>query len=104
MEYVTLSNGVKMPLEGFGVFQVPEADVCKQAVLDAIATGYRLIDTAAAYFNEEAVGATIKECGVPREELFITTKLWIQDAGYENAKRLSRHLLINLVLIISIYI
>lgn len=87
MEYVTLSNGVKMPLEGFGVFQVPEADVCKQAVLDAIATGYRLIDTAAAYFNEEAVGAAIKECGVPREELFITTKLWIQDAGYENAKK-----------------
>lgn len=87
MEYVTLSNGVKMPLEGFGVFQVPEADVCKQSVLDAISTGYRLIDTAAAYFNEEAVGAAIKECGVPREELFITTKLWIQDAGYENAKK-----------------
>ena len=87
MDYVTLSNGVKMPLEGFGVFQVPEADVCKKAVLDAIATGYRLIDTAAAYFNEEAVGAALKECGVPREELFITTKLWIQDAGYENAKK-----------------
>ena len=87
MEYVTLSNGVKMPLEGFGVFQVPEADVCKQAVLDAISSGYRLIDTAAAYFNEEAVGAAIKECNVPREELFITTKLWIQDAGYENAKK-----------------
>ena len=87
MEYVTLSNGIKMPLEGFGVFQVPEADVCKKAVLDAIATGYRLIDTAAAYFNEEAVGEALKECGVPREELFITTKLWIQDAGYENAKK-----------------
>lgn len=87
MDYVTLSNGVKMPLEGFGVFQVPEADVCKKAVLDAIATGYRLIDTAAAYFNEEAVGAALKECGIPREELFITTKLWIQDAGYENAKK-----------------
>lgn len=87
MDYVTLSNGVKMPLEGFGVFQVPEADVCKKAVLDAIATGYRLIDTAAAYFNEEAVGEALKECGVPREELFITTKLWIQDAGYENAKK-----------------
>lgn len=87
MEYVTLSNGVKMPLEGFGVFQVPEADVCKKAVLDAIATGYRLIDTAAAYFNEESVGEALKECGVPREELFITTKLWIQDAGYENAKK-----------------
>lgn len=87
MEFVTLSNGVKMPLEGFGVFQVPEAEVCEKAVLDAIKTGYRLIDTAAAYFNEEAVGSAIKKCGVPREELFITTKLWIQDAGYENAKK-----------------
>ena len=87
MEYVTLKNGIKMPLEGFGVFQVPEADVCEKAVREAIATGYRLIDTAAAYFNEEAVGKTIKECGVPREELFITTKLWIQDQGYENAKK-----------------
>lgn len=87
MDYVTLNNGVKMPLEGFGVFQVPEADVCKKAVLDAIATGYRLIDTAAAYFNEEAVGEALQKCGVPREELFITTKLWIQDAGYENAKK-----------------
>lgn len=87
MEYVTLSNGVKMPLEGFGVFQVPEAAVCEQAVLDALATGYRLIDTAAAYFNEEAVGSAIKKSGIPREELFITTKLWIQDAGYENAKK-----------------
>ncbi len=87
MEFVTLSNGVKMPLEGFGVFQVPEADVCEKAVLDAIETGYRLVDTAAAYFNEEAVGSAIKKCGVPREELFITTKLWIQDAGYENAKK-----------------
>lgn len=87
MEFVTLSTGVKMPLEGFGVFQVPEAEVCEKAVLDAIKTGYRLIDTAAAYFNEEAVGSAIKKCGVPREELFITTKLWIQDAGYENAKK-----------------
>ena len=87
MEYVTLSNGVKMPLEGFGVFQVPEAAVCEQAVTDALAVGYRLIDTAAAYFNEEAVGAAIKKSGIPREELFITTKLWIQDAGYENAKK-----------------
>lgn len=87
MEFITLSNGVKMPLEGFGVFQVPEAEVCEKAVLDAIKTGYRLIDTAAAYFNEEAVGSAIKKCGVPREELFITTKLWIQDAGYENAKK-----------------
>lgn len=86
MEFVTLSNGVKMPLEGFGVFQVPEADVCEQSVKNALASGYRLIDTAAAYFNEEAVGAAIKKSGIPREELFITTKLWIQDAGHENAK------------------
>ena len=87
MEYVTLSNGVKMPLEGFGVFQVPEATVCEQAVRDALSVGYRLIDTAAAYFNEEAVGAAIRKSGIPREELFITTKLWVQDAGYENAKK-----------------
>lgn len=76
-----------MPLEGFGVFQVPDPAVCEQAVLDAIACGYRLIDTAAAYMNEEAVGAAIRKCGVPREELFITTKLWVQDASYEGAKK-----------------
>ncbi len=87
METTKLSNGVEMPMEGFGVFQVPEAEVCEQAVCDAIAAGYRLIDTAAAYFNEEAVGAAIKKSGVPRKDLFITTKLWIQDAGYENAKK-----------------
>ena len=86
MEFVTLNNGVKMPLEGFGVFQVPDAAECEQAVLDAISSGYRLIDTAAAYMNEEAVGAAIKKCGVPREELFITTKLWVQDASYDMAK------------------
>ena len=85
MEFVTLNNGVKMPMEGFGFFQVPEAAVCEQAVCDALSAGYRLIDTAAAYFNEEAVGAAIRKSGIPREELFITTKLWIQDAGYENA-------------------
>lgn len=86
MEFVTLKNGVKMPVEGFGVFQVSDPAVCEQAVLDAIASGYRLIDTAAAYGNEEAVGAAIKKSGVPREELFITTKLWVQDASYEGAK------------------
>lgn len=86
MEYVTLNNGVKMPMEGFGVFQVPDAAQCEQAVLDAIESGYRLIDTAAAYMNEEAVGSAVAKCGVPREELFITTKLWVQDAGYEEAK------------------
>ncbi len=87
MEYVTLNNGIQMPLEGFGVFQVPDPAQCENAVLDAISSGYRLIDTAAAYMNEEAVGAAIKKCGVPREELFITTKLWVQDAGYETAKK-----------------
>ncbi|HJA05594.1 MAG TPA: aldo/keto reductase [Candidatus Mediterraneibacter pullicola] len=87
MEYVTLNNGVKMPVEGFGVFQVPDPAQCEQAVLDAIASGYRLIDTAAAYMNEEAVGKAIAKSGVVREELFITTKLWVQDAGYEEAKK-----------------
>lgn len=87
MEYVTLNNGIKMPLEGFGVFQVPDPAQCKQAVLDAINSGYRLIDTAAAYMNEEAVDAAIKESGVDRSELFITTKLWVQDADYESAKK-----------------
>lgn len=87
MEYVCLNNGIKMPLEGFGVFQVPDPAQCKQAVLDAINSGYRLIDTAAAYMNEEAVGAAIKESGVDRSELFITTKLWVQDADYESAKK-----------------
>lgn len=87
MEYIELRNGVRMPLEGFGVYQVPEAAVCEKAVSEALETGYRLIDTATAYFNEEAVGKAIKESNLPREELFITTKLWIQDAGYENARR-----------------
>lgn len=86
MQYVVLNNGVKMPMKGFGVFQVADPAQCEQAVLEAIASGYRLIDTAAAYGNEEAVGAAIRKCGVPREELFITTKLWVQDAGYEAAK------------------
>lgn len=87
MKYITLNNGVKIPMEGFGVFQVEEDELCEQAVSDALIAGYRLIDTAAAYFNEEAVGRAIKKSGIPREELFITTKLWIQDAGYENAKK-----------------
>ncbi len=87
MEYAVLNNGIKMPMEGFGVFQVPDPAQCEQAVMDAIASGYRLIDTAAAYMNEKAVGEAIKKCGVPREELFITTKLWVQDASYEGAKK-----------------
>ncbi|WP_093831173.1 aldo/keto reductase [Spirosoma endophyticum] len=87
MENVTLNNGVEMPILGFGVFQVPDLAECERSVLDAIATGYRLIDTAASYGNEEAVGQAIKKCGVPREELFITTKLWIQSEGYEGTKK-----------------
>ncbi len=87
MKYVTLNNGVKMPLEGFGVFQIPDEQVCENAVSDAIKSGYRLIDTAAAYMNEEAVGRAIAKSGVPREELFVVTKLWVQDAGYEKAKK-----------------
>lgn len=87
MEFVTLRNGVRMPLEGFGVFQVPDVAQCEQAVSDAIACGYRLLDTAAAYMNEAAVGKAIAKSGVKREELFVTTKLWVQDQGYENAKK-----------------
>ncbi|WP_341348152.1 aldo/keto reductase [Paenibacillus sp. FSL H3-0469] len=86
MQTVTLNNGVKMPLLGFGVYQIPDAEECENAVYEALTAGYRLIDTAAGYLNEEAVGRAIKRSGVPREELFITTKLWIQDAGYESAK------------------
>jgi 2,5-diketo-D-gluconate reductase A len=84
---VTLNNGVEMPLLGFGVFQVTDAEECERSVYDAIRTGYRLIDTAAAYGNEEAVGNAIKRAGVPPEELFVTTKLWIADAGYERTKQ-----------------
>lgn len=85
MEYVTLNNGVKMPVLGYGVYQVDPAE-CERCVLDAISVGYRSIDTAQAYYNEEGVGNAIVKCGVPREELFITTKVWISNAGYEKAK------------------
>ena len=87
MEYTTLNNGIKMPMVGFGVFQIPDPAVCQEVVEAAIKTGYRLIDTAQAYGNEEAVGKAIKAAGVPREELFITTKLWISDMSYEGAKK-----------------
>lgn len=87
MEYVTLNNGIRMPILGFGVYQIEDAQACEAAVSAAIKTGYRLIDTAAAYLNEAAVGRAVRESGVPRNELFITTKLWIQDASYEGAKR-----------------
>ncbi|MBB3131272.1 diketogulonate reductase-like aldo/keto reductase [Paenibacillus rhizosphaerae] len=86
MQTVTLNNGVHMPIIGFGVYQIPDAEECENAVYEALMAGYRLIDTAAGYLNEEAVGRAIKRSGVPREELFITTKLWVQDANYESAK------------------
>ena len=85
MQYVTLANGVKMPILGYGVYQVSNEE-CERCVLDAISVGYRSIDTAQAYHNEEAVGSAIEKCGVPRDELFLTTKVWISNAGYERAK------------------
>ena len=87
MKHIVLNNGVEMPILGFGVFQVRDAEVCERSVYEAIQTGYRLIDTAASYLNEEAVGKAIKRSGVPRQELFVTTKLWIQNAGYERTKK-----------------
>lgn len=86
MQKVKLNNGVEMPILGFGVFQIPDAAECERCVLDAIETGYRMIDTAASYMNEKAVGNAIKKSGVAREDLFITTKLWVQDTGYDNTK------------------
>ena len=87
MQTVILNNGVEMPFIGFGVFQVTDADECVRSVYEAIRTGYRLIDTAASYGNEVEVGKAIKRSGIAREELFVTTKLWIQDAGYEGTKK-----------------
>ncbi|MGN0366878.1 MAG: aldo/keto reductase [Suilimivivens sp.] len=86
MEYRILSNGVKMPQLGYGVYQVTK-DECERCVLDALKAGYRLIDTAQSYFNEEEVGSAIKKSGIPREEIFLTTKVWIEHYGYENAKK-----------------
>ena len=86
MKYVTLNNGVKMPILGFGVFQIDDMKECEEAVYNALKAGYRLIDTAASYRNEEAVGRAIKRSGIPREEIFVTTKLWVSDANYEKAK------------------
>lgn len=86
METVKLNNGVEMPILGYGVYQITDPKECEEAVIDAIKAGYRLIDTATFYKNEAAVGNAIKNCGVPREELFITTKFWINDAGYEKTK------------------
>src|ERR1700760_4679507 len=87
MQKVKLNNGVEMPILGFGVFQVKDLSECERSVIDAIETGYRLIDTAQSYMNEEAVGKAIKKSSVPREELFITTKVWIQSKGYEGTKK-----------------
>ncbi|MEZ0537906.1 aldo/keto reductase [Caldicellulosiruptoraceae bacterium PP1] len=98
MQKVVLNNGVEMPILGFGVYQINDAEQCERCVYDAIETGYRLIDTAAAYGNEEAVGKAIKRSGVPREELFITTKLWVQDTGYEKTKKAFEKSLKNLQL------
>lgn len=86
MEQVQLTNGTAMPILGFGVFQIRDAAECEQSVVDAVHTGYRLIDTAASYLNEEAVGRGIKRSGVAREDLFVTTKVWIQRNGYEGTK------------------
>lgn len=87
MEFLTLSNGVKMPQEGFGVYQIPDHNEAKRCVLDALETGYRLIDTAAAYMNEKAVGEAVRESGVKREDVFVTSKVWVQDISYACAKQ-----------------
>lgn len=87
MQNVILNNGVEMPILGFGVYQIYDGKQCEQCVYDAIMAGYRSIDTAASYMNEEAVGRAIKRSDIPREEMFITTKLWVQDVGYENTKK-----------------
>lgn len=87
MEYITLNNGVRMPQLGFGVYQIPDAAECQDAVENALEVGYRLIDTAASYGNEEAVGAAIRTSGIPRDEVFVTSKLWVSDMSYEGAKR-----------------
>ncbi len=87
MKNVVLNNGVEMPILGFGVYQIADAEECERVVSEALQAGYRLIDTAAAYMNEEAVGRAIKRSGVAREEVFVTTKLWVSDAGYEGAQK-----------------
>jgi 2,5-diketo-D-gluconate reductase A len=95
MEKVTINNGVEMPILGFGVYRIDDLVVCDESVYHALMAGYRSIDTAAAYMNEEAVGRAIKRSGIPREEIFITSKVWIQDYGYKTTKK-------NYKLIISI--
>lgn len=87
MQYVTLNNGTRMPILGYGVFQIADANECQRSVADAIQAGYRLIDTAASYMNEEAVGKGLRSSGIPREQLFVTSKLWVQDTGYERTSQ-----------------
>lgn len=87
MQSVRLNNGVEMPMEGLGVFQIEDQSVCEQVVLDALEAGYRMIDTASSYGNEEAVGKAIKKSGISRREIFVCTKVWVQDFGYENTKK-----------------
>lgn len=87
MQHITLNNGLQMPIVGYGVFQIPDAAECERSVVDAIETGYRLIDTATSYMNEEAVGKGLRASGVPREQLFVTSKLWVQDTGYERTRQ-----------------
>jgi 2,5-diketo-D-gluconate reductase A len=86
MQHVTLNNGIRMPIAGFGVFQIADLNECERSVVDAIEVGYRLIDTAASYMNEEAVGRGLRRSGVARDELFVTSKLWVQDTGYERTR------------------
>ena len=87
MDRTTLNNGIEMPLLGFGVFQITDQKICEESVLTALKTGYRMIDTAACYGNERAVGNAIKKSGISREEIFVSSKVWIQDAGYEKTKK-----------------
>ena len=87
MQNITLNNGLSMPVIGYGVFQIADAKECERSVVDAIESGYRLIDTAASYLNEEAVGHGLRKSGVAREQLFVTSKLWVQDAGYERTQK-----------------
>ena len=87
MQELLLNNGVAMPAQGYGVFHITDKKQCRECVLRALETGYRMIDTAAAYHNEDAVGDAVRDCGIPRKELFISTKLWVQDSGYENTMK-----------------
>ena len=86
MQYTRLNNGVEMPMEGLGVFQIEDQALCEQVVSDALKAGYRMIDTASSYGNEEAVGKAVRKSGIPREEIFVCTKVWVQDFGYGNTK------------------